>query len=208
MGVILFLLFITIATQQIGGDLLDRTTSIEPTKDHCYMQTEPQITEISIEPGVILEELEKIKGYQRYTTSKITEQHEHYKETDTMENLLMTSIDMESNTVDLMIDRQRTLINLLTQSISFTTDYPYKNIRTDRITLLDTIPTITREFSTNSTFDKEFVRSQELRLDERISDALRKVSGTKAVKYCKKIETQYRSKFKQYLGKNSLKIQK
>ena len=165
---------------QIRADLLDRTTAIEPTKNNCYMQTEPEITEITIEPGLILEELENIKGYQRYATSKIIEQNAQYENTDTMEKLLTKSIDMESNTIDYLIDRQKTLINLLTQSISFTTDYPYKNIRLDRITLLDTIPTITREFSTNSSFDKEFVRSQELRLDERISDAIRKVPETKA----------------------------
>ena len=201
MGVILFLLFLTTTTPPTRGDLLDRTTSIETSKDHCYMQTELETTEIILEPGQLLEELENIKGYQRYTTSKMIEQHTQYKNTDTMEKLLTKSINMETNTVDYMIDRQKTLINLLTQSISFTTDYPYKNIKEEKITLLDTIPTITREFSTNSSFDKEFVRSQELRLDERISDAIRKVPETTAKEILQENKNTISIQFQAIFGK-------
>ena len=157
-----------------GADLLDRSTAIQPSKDKCFLLQAPETAQITIEPRVLLNELTALRDWERVTKKKITERSKN-KEDLAMEQIIINSLHQEPNVLDELITNQHRLIKMLTQGVYQTTNDPYITVSPNKLELLETIPTLTTEFSTNTRFDNEFVNSQSLRLDEQIADTTRKL---------------------------------
>ena len=156
------------------------------------MLQKPESAQISIEPRILLNELTALRDWERVTKTRIRERSKNETDMQAMELLLINSLQQDPNVLDELITNQHRLIKMLTQGVYQTTNDPYITISPSKLELLETIPTITTEFSTGTRFDNEFVNSQNLRLDEHIADATRKLPD----EVTKKILTQNFDTFK------------
>ena len=172
MAAIWILLQIIAAT---GADLLDRSTAIQPSKDKCFLLQAPETAQLIIEPRVLLNELLALRDWERITKKKINERSKNETDMLAIEQILINSLHQEPNVLDELITKQHRLIKMLTQGVYQTTNDPYITVSPNKLELLEIIPKITTEFSTGTRFDNEFVNSQNLRLDEQITDATRKL---------------------------------
>ena len=165
------------------ADLLSMTTEITTSETQCTIKSNTQITDITIDPVTLLQQLRN----ELYTVRALKASVKRDKSVDrkwpmqigqikihniTTEQMIIQTLDAMPAQIQSMIIDQHKIINLMTQSIYTTTDIRYKtaNENTETNELLAQIPKITKTFLTQTSFDQQFIACQKLDLDHTIQN--------------------------------------
>ena len=171
-----------------AGNLLDTSTQMRTSQTQCSIKDNVQLTDISIDPMILLDELRHELQKVAQIRSEIKLDSSNSRKSPmiigtlevkniTTESLMIELLDLMPSQLNDMIKDQQKIINLLSQSIYTTTDIRLKIKKTnlESNNILDQIPKVTKAFSTMTDFDYDFVASQALNLDQIIEHAMNKL---------------------------------